>query len=145
VKKHSRATLACVPLCADASRFYSTESRRYQFPVADLAEWHQRSLDAIREPLEPDQTSASSLWHLLHSSSPGDRNSLQWEPIVEEFITQNHILQIPHTFSSPNLAPSNFWLFDHMKIYLVGQMFDESHQLLDGITNFLEAIRPLEL
>jgi hypothetical protein len=52
---------------------------------------------------------------------------------------------MPHPLSSPNLAPSDFWLFGHMKTSLVGQTFDELEQLLEAITEYLNEIQPPEV
>jgi hypothetical protein len=38
---------------------------------------------------------------------------------------------------SPGLAPSDFWLFGHVKTLLVGQTFDGPEWLLEAITEFL--------
>jgi aromatic ring-opening dioxygenase catalytic subunit (LigB family) len=60
-------------------------------------------------------------------------------------MTENHIGRVPHPPYSPDLAPSDFWFFGHVKTLLVGQTFDESKQLLDEITEFLNEIQPPEV
>jgi transposase len=64
---------------------------------------------------------------------------------IEQFITENHIGRVPHPPYSPDLIPSNFWLFGHVKTSLVGQTFDEPEQLLEAITEVLNEIQPLEV
>jgi histone-lysine N-methyltransferase SETMAR len=52
---------------------------------------------------------------------------------------------VPHPPYSPDLAPSDFWLFGDVKTSLVGQTFDEPEQLLEAITEFLNEIQPPEV
>jgi hypothetical protein len=46
-----------------------------------------------------------------------------------------------HPRYSPDLAPSDFWLFGYVKTSLVGQTFNEPEQLLEAITEFLNEIQ----
>jgi hypothetical protein len=64
---------------------------------------------------------------------------------TEQFITEDHIGGVLHRPYSPDLAPSKFWLFGHVKTSLVGQIFDEPEQLLEAITEFLNEIQPPEV
>jgi hypothetical protein len=50
-----------------------------------------------------------------------------------------------HASYSPNIAPSDFWLFGHVKNSLAGRMFDEPEQLREAITAFLDEIHLSEL
>jgi hypothetical protein len=59
----------------------------------------------------------------------------------EQFFTQKEIIHVPHRFYTPDLAPSDFWLFGHMEAALPGQVFDRPVKLLDAITTFLEEIQ----
>jgi hypothetical protein len=52
---------------------------------------------------------------------------------------------VPRPLYSHDLAPSDFWLFGHAKISLVGQTFDEPGQLLDAVTELLNEIQPPEV
>jgi hypothetical protein len=52
---------------------------------------------------------------------------------------------VPHPPYSPDLAPSDFWLFSHVKSSLVGQTFDELEQLPEAITEFLNEIQRPEV
>jgi hypothetical protein len=65
--------------------------------------------------------------------------------VAEQFIAQNHISRHPQLAYSPDLAPSDFELSGHLKNSLVGRMFDDSEELLDGITSFLEEVQSSEL
>jgi hypothetical protein len=64
---------------------------------------------------------------------------------TEQFITENYIGGALHPPYSPDLAPSDFWLFGHVKTSFVGQIFDEPEQLLEAITEFLNEIQPPEV
>jgi hypothetical protein len=52
---------------------------------------------------------------------------------------------MPHPAYNPDLAPSDFWLFGHMKSALAGQQFTTPDDLLSGIRTFMEEIRSFEL
>jgi histone-lysine N-methyltransferase SETMAR len=71
-----------------------------------------------------------------------DNCRVHFSEAAEQFITENHIGRVPHPPYSPDLAPSDFWLFGYLKTSLVGQTFDEPEQLLEAITEFLNEIQP---
>jgi hypothetical protein len=48
---------------------------------------------------------------------------------------------VPHPPYSPDLGPSNFWVFSHVKTPLVRQTVDEPEQLLEAITELLNEIQ----
>jgi hypothetical protein len=52
---------------------------------------------------------------------------------------------VPHPPYSPDLAPSDFWLFSHVKTALVGQRFEDPEERLEAITEFLNEIQRSEL
>jgi hypothetical protein len=74
-----------------------------------------------------------------------DNYQVHFSKATEQFITENHIGRVPHPPYSLGLAPSDFWLFGHVKTSLVGQAFDEQEQLLKAITEFLNEIQPPEV
>jgi hypothetical protein len=43
------------------------------------------------------------------------------------------------------LAPSDFWLFGHIKTELTGRSFTEPEELLKGVREFMEGISAAEL
>jgi hypothetical protein len=65
--------------------------------------------------------------------------------VAEQFLEANDILRILHPPYSPDLAPSDFWLFGCSKTALAGAKFDEPEQLLNAITEFLNTISAEEL
>jgi hypothetical protein len=74
-----------------------------------------------------------------------DNCRIHFSNATEQFITENHIGRVRHLPSSLDLAPSNFWLFGHVKASLVVQTFDEPEQLLEAITEFSNEIQPPEM
>jgi hypothetical protein len=68
-----------------------------------------------------------------------DNCRVHFSKATEQFITEKHIGRVLHPSDSPDLEPSDFWLFGHLKTSLVGQTFDEPKQLLEAITQFLNA------
>jgi hypothetical protein len=60
-------------------------------------------------------------------------------------VTESHIGRVPDPPYSPDLAPSDFWPFGHVKTSLVGQTFDEPEQLPEAITELLNQIQPPEV
>jgi histone-lysine N-methyltransferase SETMAR len=71
-----------------------------------------------------------------------DNCRVHFSTATEQFITENQIEYVHHRPYSPDLVPSDFWLFGHVKISLVGQIFDELEQLLEAITEFVNEIQP---
>jgi hypothetical protein len=65
--------------------------------------------------------------------------------VSEKFFVENQILRVPYPPYSPDLAPSDFWLFGHMKAGLVGQSFAEPERFFEGIMYFLEEVQVSEL
>jgi hypothetical protein len=65
--------------------------------------------------------------------------------VTEHFFIKNQLLHVPHQSYSPDLAPSDFWLFEHIKTGLAGRSFTEPEELLEGVWEFLEGIRAAEL
>jgi histone-lysine N-methyltransferase SETMAR len=74
-----------------------------------------------------------------------DNCRVHFSKAIEQFITENHIGRAPHPSYSPDLAPSDFWLFGHLKTSLVGQTFDAPEQLLEVIADFWGEIQPPEV
>jgi hypothetical protein len=67
-----------------------------------------------------------------------DNCRVYFSKMTEQFVEANDRLRIPHPRYSPDLAPSNFWLFVAMKTALAAAKFDEPEQLLDRITQLLD-------
>jgi hypothetical protein len=65
--------------------------------------------------------------------------------VSEKFFVEKQIVHVPHPPYSPDLAPSDFWLFGYIKAGLAGQSFTEPEGLFDGIMVFLEEVQVSEL
>jgi hypothetical protein len=74
-----------------------------------------------------------------------DNCRVHFSRVIEPFIARNHISRVPQLAYSPDLAPSDFWLFGHLKNSLTGRMFDDPEEFLDVITSFLEEVHPSKL
>jgi hypothetical protein len=70
---------------------------------------------------------------------------VHFSKVIDQFITQNQILRVPYSPYSPDIAPSDFWLFSHVKNSLTGGTFDDPEQLLEAIIEFLDEILLSEL
>jgi hypothetical protein len=51
----------------------------------------------------------------------------------------------PHPLYSPELAPSDFYLFDYVKVCLAGNAFDDADELFGAIQRILENIEKVML
>jgi hypothetical protein len=70
---------------------------------------------------------------------------VHFSKVMELFFVENQLLHVPHPTYSPDLAPSDFWLFARIKTGPAGRSFAESEKLLEGVREFLEGIHAAEL
>jgi transposase len=87
-------------------------------------------------------------WRNRHARRPHlrlDNCRVDFSRVAEQFIAQNHISRVRQPAYSPDLAPSDFWPFRHLKNSLAGWRFDDPEELLESITSFLEEVQPAEL
>jgi histone-lysine N-methyltransferase SETMAR len=61
----------------------------------------------------------------------------------QNFFAENSMMRISHPLYSPDLAPSDFWIFGHMKAALARAKFPGPEDLLIGIQEFLSEFRGL--
>jgi hypothetical protein len=90
--------------------------------MANLARCYQRGLEAIREPLSPSKTPASSLLHLPHSFSHSDWNFREWKPSFQKekmtwrsSSTSRGITFVRRMFTILGIYLSRFWQHMHLK------------------------------
>jgi transposase len=57
-------------------------------------------------------------WLLHHDNSPAHISL-----VMREFLTKNNVTTVPHPTYSPDLAPSDFYMFPKMKLRLKGRRF----------------------
>jgi hypothetical protein len=65
--------------------------------------------------------------------------------MTEQFFIENQLLSVPHPLCSPDLAPSDFWLFGPIKTALAGRSLADPKELLKGVRKFLEGTPDAEL
>jgi histone-lysine N-methyltransferase SETMAR len=63
----------------------------------------------------------------------------------KQFFDGNSLVAVPHPPYNPDLAPSDFWLFRHIKIFRAGRVFNDADELLEAVIEFLNEIQPSEL
>jgi hypothetical protein len=63
----------------------------------------------------------------------------------QAFLDENSLCRVPHLSYSPDLTPSDFCLFDHMKATPQRRKFEAPEQLLDGIHDFLNEMQSFGL
>jgi histone-lysine N-methyltransferase SETMAR len=62
-----------------------------------------------------------------------------------QYINENRMKSAPHLPYSPDLAPSDFYLFGYAKRYLAGLSFENADQLVAEVESVLEAIDKMTL
>ena len=65
--------------------------------------------------------------------------------IVNDFLESHDMDKAPHPPFSPDIAPSDFYLFGYIKGLLAGKEFDSPEQLLSDVTQILEEIPTITL
>jgi histone-lysine N-methyltransferase SETMAR len=119
------------------------------FPVVDLMT-SQRSFDSqyfmsnVMMPLIASLFLQRRIPHARRLHLHLENCRVYFSKIIEQFITQNQILRVPHRPYSPDIAPPNFHLFCHVQNSLVGWTFDGLEHFLEAITEFLDEIHPSE-
>ncbi len=63
-------------------------------------------------------------WGLLDDGAPAHRSF-----VVQQWLTQVRLPQLPHPAYSPDLNPPDFWLFAKMKKEVCGELFADVQQL----------------
>jgi hypothetical protein len=115
------------------------------FSVVDLMTSHnqfnsQYIVDHILVPLAqgifPHGRNRRALRLHLHL----DNCRVHFSKVAEQFCEANEILRIPHPPYSQNLSPSDFWLFERIKIALTAAKLDKPEQLLDRRGELLDTI-----
>ena len=64
---------------------------------------------------------------------------------IMEYLDQNEIKRAPQPPYSPDIAPSDFFLFGYMKEKLKGRRFNSKEELLEAIHSILGAISEQKL
>ena len=70
--------------------------------------------------------------YLLHDNAP-----IHTSRKTQETLTNAGFVQLDHPPYSPDLAPSDFWLFNRLKKHMRGQKFVSKDDMKDNVTKFL--------
>jgi histone-lysine N-methyltransferase SETMAR len=62
-----------------------------------------------------------------------------------QYFNENRMKSVLHPPYSPDLAPSDFYLFGYVKRCLAGLSFEDAHQLLAAIEGVLHGIEKVTL
>jgi hypothetical protein len=54
---------------------------------------------------------------------------------------ENSLVTVPHPPYSPDLAPSDFWVFGHIKTSVVDCGFNDADELVEAVIRFLNEIQ----
>jgi hypothetical protein len=74
-----------------------------------------------------------------------DNCRVHFSKVTEEFFNDNQIVHVPHPPYSPDLVPSDFWLFGRIKTALSGCNFMGPDELVLVINEILGSIPVKEL
>jgi hypothetical protein len=103
------------------------------------------SQNNVMEPLlsaiVPDGQKLQSRWLSAHLDNCRVHGSIPHE----NCFTENEIVQVPHLAYSRDLAPSDLWLFGHMKGARARQQFTRPADPLDDIPAFQDEIQRSKL
>jgi hypothetical protein len=62
-----------------------------------------------------------------------------------QYFNENHMKSAPHPSYSPDLAPSDFYLFGYVKRRIAGLSFEDADRLCAAIEDLLEGIEKATL
>jgi histone-lysine N-methyltransferase SETMAR len=74
-----------------------------------------------------------------------DNCRLHFSKHSQKFFDDNSLLRLPEPSYSPDIAPSDFWLFGHLRSALNGSKFEGPDELLQRIHDFLNEVQGSEL
>jgi hypothetical protein len=104
----------------------------------------QYDLRSIMAPLVQSIYPHGRTPHDLRLHLHVDNCRVHFAKVVEQFLTANPVVHLPHPPYSPDLAPSEFWLFGRIKTAIDVQRFDHPDDLMAWVTGFLGTIKPEE-
>ena len=81
------------------------------------------------------QYSAPGSWFLLHDNAPVHR-----AVAVQEFLARKQVCVLNHQPYSPDLSPSDYFLFPKLKLPLKGHLFEDVQDIQRAVTSSLRAI-----
>jgi histone-lysine N-methyltransferase SETMAR len=69
---------------------------------------------------------------------PADNALPHTAKLSTQYFNENRMKSAPHPLYSPDLAPSDFYLFAYVKRCLAGLLFEDAEQLLAAVEGVLE-------
>ena len=75
-------------------------------------------------------------WHFHEDNAPVHHSIL-----VTDYLTKIGIKTVPHTLNSPDLAPSDFWLFLKLKKKLRGCYYETIKEIKEAVTKVIDTLR----
>ncbi len=101
------------------------------------ADFYKRVLDQLLIQIArvwPDLQGYKA-WCLLHNNTPSHNTLLIWQ-----FLAKKNVTVLHHPPYSPDLAPTDYFLFPFLKIHLKGHWFDDVSVIQKAVTRDLKAI-----
>ena len=86
-------------------------------------------------PLEEASTLQIGSWHFYQDIAPV-HNSI----LVTDYLTKMGIKTVPHPPYSPDLAPSDFWLFPKLKEKLRGCCYETIDEMKEAVTKVIDIL-----
>ncbi len=74
-------------------------------------------------------------WHFYQDNAPV-HNSI----LVTDYLTKTGIKTVPHPSYSPNLTPSDFWLFTKLKEKLRGCRYETIEEMKEAVTKVIDTV-----
>jgi transposase len=87
----------------------------------------RRLRDAVSRK-RPEKLSTNS-WFLSHNNAPAHRSGL-----VKDFLAKNNVTALEYPANSPDLAPSDRYLYPRLKSTLVGRRFCDASETIKNAT-----------
>ncbi|GBO28562.1 hypothetical protein AVEN_190319-1 [Araneus ventricosus] len=105
-------------------------------------EWHKGKVGTTQSDVggeirrkRPEKWAAND-WFLLHDNAPPHRAL-----IVKNYLATHRVTTLEHPPYSPDLAPTDFYLFPRLKMKLKGHRFVDSDEVIEN--GFQECIEQL--
>ncbi|GFW70968.1 truncated putative DD34D transposase [Trichonephila clavipes] len=99
----------------------------------------RRLQEAVRRKRPQTVLWASSRWMLHYDGAPEHTRNL-----VQQFLTKHGTIQVAHPPYSPDMSPSDFFLFSKINNTLKGHRFQDIETIKQNLTQQLQAITKSE-
>lgn len=82
---------------------------------------------------------ATNSWLLHHDGTPAHRSAR-----MQNYLRNTNTQILGHPPYLPDLAPADFWIFQHIKCHLKGQCFQDIPEVIEQVNAVIGAIQPDE-